>query len=127
MILASVPLYRFTTAGAGWGAPAASKDPDTAWNFLKFFMGPAGTETEDRIQALREKAHALAVQDTAPRPLILGRHLVELGLAPGPAFKPILDAAFEMQLEGAFSDEASGRKWLEEHLRQHPAGKPTGM
>jgi tRNA nucleotidyltransferase (CCA-adding enzyme) len=84
-------------------------------------------ETEDRIQALREKAHALAVQDTAPRPLILGRHLVELGLAPGPAFKPILDAAFEMQLEGAFSDEASGRKWLEEHLRQHPAGKPTGM
>ena len=83
-------------------------------------------ETEDRIQALREKAHALAVQDTAPRPLILGRHLVELGLQPGPTFKPILNAAFEMQLEGAFSNEAGGRKWLAEHLREHPVNNPAG-
>jgi tRNA nucleotidyltransferase (CCA-adding enzyme) len=73
-------------------------------------------ETEGRIQALHDKAHALAVQDTAPRPLILGRHLVELGLAPGPGFRPILDACAEAQLDGAFTDEASGRKWLEEHL-----------
>jgi multiple sugar transport system substrate-binding protein len=36
--------HRFATAGAGWGAPAASKDPDLAWEFLKFFMGPEGTE-----------------------------------------------------------------------------------
>jgi tRNA nucleotidyltransferase (CCA-adding enzyme) len=75
-------------------------------------------ETEGRIQALRDKARALAVQDTAPHPLVLGRHLVELGLAPGPRFKPILDAAFEAQIEGAFADEANGRKWLEEYLRK---------
>jgi multiple sugar transport system substrate-binding protein len=36
--------HRFATAGAGWGAPATSKDPDLAWEFLKFFMGPEGTE-----------------------------------------------------------------------------------
>lgn len=36
--------HRFATAGAGWGAPAVSKDPDLAWDFLKFFMGPEGTE-----------------------------------------------------------------------------------
>jgi tRNA nucleotidyltransferase (CCA-adding enzyme) len=75
-------------------------------------------ESEVRIQALRDMAHALAVQNNAPRPLILGRHLVELGLAPGPQFKSILDAAFEAQLEGAFTDEAGGRKWLAEHLQR---------
>ena len=42
--------------------------------------------------------------------------LVELGLTPGPGFRPILDACAEAQLDGAFTDEASGRKWLEEHL-----------
>ncbi len=77
-------------------------------------------DTEDRIRALRDRAHALAVHDAAPRPLILGRHLVELGLAPGPSFKPILAACAEAQLEGAFTDEAGGRAWLQEYLRQHP-------
>jgi len=75
-------------------------------------------ETGSRIQTLREKAQALAVRDTAPHPLILGRHLVELGLAPGPAFKPILDACAEAQLEGEFADEAGGRKWLQEYLQK---------
>ena len=36
--------HRFATAGAGWGAPAKSADPDIAWKFLSFFMGPEGTE-----------------------------------------------------------------------------------
>ena len=84
-------------------------------------------ETEVCIQALQEKAHALAVSDAAPRPLILGRHLLELGLRPGPHFKPILDACAEAQLEGAFTDEAGGRAWLQEYLRQHPVEKPTMM
>jgi tRNA nucleotidyltransferase (CCA-adding enzyme) len=76
------------------------------------------SETELRIQALREKAHALAVRDAAPRPLILGRHLLELGLRPGPHFKAILAACSEAQLEGVFTDEAGGRAWVEEYLRK---------
>ncbi len=74
-------------------------------------------ETETRIQALRDTAHALAVRDTAPRPLILGRHLLELGLRPGPHFKPILDACAEAQLDGTFTDESGGRTWLQAYLR----------
>ncbi len=73
-------------------------------------------ETEMRIHALRAKAQELAVRETAPRSLIQGRHLLELGLQPGPHFKPILDASAEAQLEGAFTDEAAGRAWLREHL-----------
>ena len=45
-------------------------------------------ETEVCIQALREKAHALAVREAAPRPLILGRHLLELGLRPARISNP---------------------------------------
>ena len=51
----------------------------------------------------------------APRPIIQGRHLIALGRVPGPAFGPILDAAFEAQLDGAFGDEAGGLAWLRAH------------
>ena len=47
------------------------------------------------------KNESLARQ--APRPIVLGRHLLEKGLKPGPQFKTILDALFERQLDGEFS------------------------
>ena len=69
-----------------------------------------------RIDLLQAKARALAVESSAPRPLVLGRHLVALGRKPGPDFKPVLDEAFEAQLDGAFSDEAGGVAWLKQRL-----------
>jgi tRNA nucleotidyltransferase (CCA-adding enzyme) len=68
------------------------------------------------IGRLRARAAELEVEAHAPRPLILGRHLVALGRRPGPEFKPLLDAAFEAQLDGAFSDESGGVAWLRSHL-----------
>ena len=75
-------------------------------------------ETHARIDELVAKAHALAVADAAPKPLMLGRHLVALGLKPDERFKKILTAAFEAQLDGAFTDEAGGVTWLKEFLRR---------
>jgi tRNA nucleotidyltransferase (CCA-adding enzyme) len=75
------------------------------------------SDTLPLIEQLRAKAQSLALADEAPRPLVLGRHLVELGRRPGPEFKPILAAAFEAQLDGIFSDEAGGLTWLEGYLR----------
>lgn len=72
-----------------------------------------------RIDQLQAKAQALALENAAPRPLVLGRHLVALGRAPGPAFKPILDEAFEAQLDGAFADEVGGLVWLRNRLGQN--------
>jgi tRNA nucleotidyltransferase (CCA-adding enzyme) len=74
------------------------------------------SETASLIDALVSKAHALSVESAAPRPVVLGRHLVALGRKPGPGFKGILGAAFEAQLDGAFSDEEGGVKWLEDYL-----------
>ena len=38
----------------------------------------------------------------------MGRHLIEMGLKPSPIFKEILDAVYEMQLDGKVTalDEA---------------------
>jgi len=73
-------------------------------------------ETHVRIDELLARAHVLALADAAPKPLMLGRHLVALGLKPGPKFKSVLDAAFEAQLDGAFADEPGGLAWLARHL-----------
>jgi tRNA nucleotidyltransferase (CCA-adding enzyme) len=78
----------------------------------------ASPETHARIAELEARARALEFENTAPRPIVLGRHLVALGLSPGPDFKRVLDAAFEAQLDGAFTDEAGGQVWLGDFLRQ---------
>jgi tRNA nucleotidyltransferase (CCA-adding enzyme) len=81
-------------------------------------------ETHTLIAQLRQKANALALTASAPKPIVLGRHLMQLGLKPGPKFKPLLDAAFEAQLDGAFHDEAGGIVWLQQRMSA-PGEMPT--
>ncbi len=73
-------------------------------------------EVHARIDALVAQAHSLQLADAAPRPILLGRHLLSLGMKPGPQMKPILDAAFEAQLDGAFQDEGGAVEWARKHL-----------
>ena len=51
-----------------------------------------------------EKVGELQVEKSAPEPILMGRHLIELGLTPSPQFKQILDAVYEMQLDGKIVD-----------------------
>ncbi|MDR0902440.1 MAG: HD domain-containing protein, partial [Opitutaceae bacterium] len=74
-----------------------------------------------RIELLRSRAAVLAIEHDAPRPILLGRHLIAAGLEPGAHFRAILDAAFEAQLEGVFADEAGAHAWLETYLKNPPA------
>jgi tRNA nucleotidyltransferase (CCA-adding enzyme) len=74
-----------------------------------------------RIHELRDAAQRLAIADRSPQPIVLGRHLIALGMKPGPDFKPTLEAAFESQLDGAFYDEEGGVLWMRNYLRAHPA------
>jgi tRNA nucleotidyltransferase (CCA-adding enzyme) len=64
------------------------------------------------VTALLAKAAELRVQASAPKPILMGRHLLELGMAPGPDVGTILHEAFEAQLEGAFFDLDQARRWL---------------
>jgi tRNA nucleotidyltransferase (CCA-adding enzyme) len=55
-----------------------------------------------------ERARALGVEHQPPAPLLLGRHLLELGLTPGPRVGEILKQVYEKQLDGQVTtvDEA---------------------
>ena len=61
---------------------------------------------------LLERAEGLKVKDSEPKPIILGRHLIERGLEPGPHFSPILEKCFEAQLDGEFKDTKIGLNYL---------------
>ena len=47
-----------------------------------------------------ERARALGVEHQPPPPLLLGRHLLALGLQPGPRVGEILRQVYEKQLDG---------------------------
>jgi tRNA nucleotidyltransferase (CCA-adding enzyme) len=55
-----------------------------------------------------ERARTLGVQHEPPPPLLLGRHLLALGLKPGPRIGEILKQVYERQLDGEITslDEA---------------------
>ena len=55
-----------------------------------------------------ERARALGVQHRPPEPILLGRHLLALGLKPGPRVGEILKAIYEQQMDGTVTtlDEA---------------------
>lgn len=67
---------------------------------------------------LLKKATQLEIQDRAPKALILGRHLIELGLPPGPLFGKLLKRCYEAQLEGKFTDLESGLSYVKSILHE---------
>jgi tRNA nucleotidyltransferase (CCA-adding enzyme) len=73
---------------------------------------PRPAEEPENVKLLLARAHELEVQQEAPRRILLGRHLIEIGLLPDASFGVILDKAFDAQLEGAFGDLAGGFGWL---------------
>ncbi len=46
------------------------------------------------------RARELGVEHEAPRPLVLGRHLLQLGMKPGPRIGEVLKEVYERQLDG---------------------------
>ncbi len=58
-----------------------------------------------------EKVRELNIEKKPPEPILLGRHLLELGMEPSPEFKRILNAVYEMQLDGKITS-------LEEALKE---------
>jgi tRNA nucleotidyltransferase (CCA-adding enzyme) len=55
-----------------------------------------------------ERARALGVEHRPPVPLLLGRHLLELGMSPGPRVGEILRQVYEKQLDGHITSVEEG-------------------
>ena len=64
------------------------------------------------IDWLAAQAERLSVADSAPKPLVMGRDLVALGMKPGVEFGKILKAAYEAQLDGAFATREEGVEFV---------------
>ena len=47
-----------------------------------------------------ERARSLGVARRPPEPILLGRHLLQLGMMPGPRMGDVLRAVYEQQLDG---------------------------
>ena len=73
--------------------------------------GRAGTFDCSAMDWFIERARSLGVEHKPPGPILLGRHLIELGVAPGPRMGEILRAVYELQLDGVVTtlDEAQAR------------------
>ena len=70
--------------------------------------GRAGTFDCSAMDWFIERARSLGVEHRPPSPILLGRHLIELGVEPGPRMGEILRAVYELQLDSAVTtlDEA---------------------
>jgi tRNA nucleotidyltransferase (CCA-adding enzyme) len=55
-----------------------------------------------------ERARSLGVEHEAPKPILLGRHLLALGLRPGPHVGEILREVYERQLDGSIRSVEDG-------------------
>ncbi|MDQ1728280.1 MAG: hypothetical protein QOD33_405 [Pyrinomonadaceae bacterium] len=69
-----------------------------------------------------ERARELDIEQRPPEPLLLGRHLLELGLEPGPRMGEITKAVYEMQLDGRVCSLADGILAAKEFLAADERG-----
>ena len=66
-------------------------------------MGRGGGFDCSAMDWFLERARQLGVEHAPPVPLVLGRHLLALGLKPGPRIGEVLRAVYERQLDGSIT------------------------
>ena len=60
-----------------------------------------------------EVAQQVQVQHGKPKPILMGRHLLDAGMKPGVAMGKVLDQAFEAQLDGVFDNLEGALVWVQ--------------
>jgi len=70
--------------------------------------GRTGTFDCSAIERFLERARALGVEHRPPEPIVKGRHLLELGVLPGPRVGIILRQLYEEQLDGQLTSLEDG-------------------
>jgi tRNA nucleotidyltransferase (CCA-adding enzyme) len=72
--------------------------------------GRTGTFDCSAMDWFLDRARALGVEHRPPAPVLLGRHLIELGVPPGPRMGEILRAVYELQLDGVVTTLEEARE-----------------
>lgn len=68
------------------------------------------------VTKLVTMAEEIKILDNAPKPVLMGRHLIDMGMPPGKIFSPILKTAYEAQLDGFFKDLTGAKAWLTQDI-----------
>ena len=80
-------------------------------------MGRLGTFDCSSMDWFLERARQLGVEHAPPAPIVLGRHLLSLGVTPGPRMGEILRAVYEKQLDGSVTNLDEGLAFAQEYNR----------
>ncbi|MFN0120946.1 MAG: CCA tRNA nucleotidyltransferase [Blastocatellia bacterium] len=80
---------------------AQKLEPDLLYRVARAdCLGRTGDFPPTAMEWFRERVAALAIEHAAPAPLLLGRHVLALGIAPGPRVGQITREVYEWQLDG---------------------------
>ena len=81
-------------------------------------LGRAGHFDCSAMDWFIERARALGVEHQPPAPLVLGRHVLALGVPPGPRVGELLKDVYEKQLDGEITTTEEGIEQLKRLLRE---------
>jgi len=73
-------------------------------------LGRTGDFSTEAQEWFIAKVRALSVESRPPAPILMGRHLLEMGLEPGPTIGRVTKAVYEMQLDGKVRDLEEARR-----------------
>ena len=83
-----------------------------------FGRPPLPKRVPEKLQQILEIAQEQRVESEPIKPLVQGRHLIQLGMRPSREFGDILRSAEEAQIDGEFSTVEDGIEWLRDHLNK---------
>jgi tRNA nucleotidyltransferase (CCA-adding enzyme) len=86
-------------------------------------LGRGGAFDCSGIGWFLERARALGVEHAPPTPLVKGRHLLELGVTPGPRMGALLREIYEQQLDGRIQNLDEGIALAGDLLRRDAAAR----
>ena len=104
-------------AAAAWqpmgvaGRKRWAAHPESQW--AELLLSVDDPSTAEGIAAWRR---ATDPQTIAPAPMIGGEQLLQLGLHPGPNFRPLIEAAYDAQLEGRFRNTEEAMRFVRNSL-----------
>lgn len=71
-----------------------------------------GSSGGEDLRWLAAAAERLRVAASVPKPILMGRHLIQMGYKPSQSFKKMLDLCFDAQLDGKFGDLAGAQAYF---------------
>lgn len=71
----------------------------------------------DNYYFLQRKIEEYKKIELKPKPFLRGDDLIALGMKPGPGMKPLLEQAYDLQLENVFKGPEDAREWAREKMK----------